>query len=104
MSGMNKNERMISNGHLLHSFIAVAECGSITHAANLLGRTQSAISVQTKTLEQTLGVPVFVRQSKGMVLSAAGERLLPVARQIVSDLTRVGMMFEEQNLCRAAFA
>ena len=92
---MNKSERMVSNSHLLRTFIAVAECNNLTRAAEQLGRTQSAISVQAKTLEDTLEVSLFVRQSKGMVLTAEGERLLPVARRIVNELTQVGMMFDD---------
>ncbi len=92
---MNKSERMVCNSHLLRTFVAVAESQSITRAAEMLGRTQSAISVQAKTLEETLEVALFVRQSTGMLLTAEGEKLLPVARQIVSELTQVGIMFDD---------
>lgn len=95
MIAMNNSERMACNSHLLRTFLAIAECQNITRAAELLGRTQSAISVQAKTLEDTLGVTLFVRQSKGMTLTAEGEKLLPAAHQIVSDLTRLGTMFED---------
>ncbi len=95
MFAMNKSERMACNSHLLRTFIAVAECQSITRAAEVLGRTQSAISVQSKNLEDTLEIDLFVRQSTGMLLTADGERLLPIARTIVSELTRIGTMFEE---------
>ena len=92
---MNKSERMVSNSHLLRTFIAVAESNNLTRAAEQLGRTQSAISVQAKTLEDLLEVSLFVRQSRGMMLTAEGEKLLPVARKIVNELTKVGMMFED---------
>ena len=95
MATMNKSERMACNSHLLRTFIAVAESKSITRAAEHLGRTQSAISVQSKSLEETLEVDLFVRQSTGMELTAEGEKLLPVARHVVSELTRIGTMFEE---------
>jgi len=86
---------MVANSHLLRTFIAVAECQNITHAAERLGRTQSAISVQSKTLEDMLRVALFHRTSKGMILTVDGERLLPVARNIVSELARVGIMFDD---------
>jgi len=92
---MNKNERLVNNSHLLRTFIAVAECQSITRAAEQLGRTQSAISVQAKTLEDTLEVPLFIRQATGMLLTAEGEALLPPARRIVAELSRIGAMFEK---------
>ena len=92
---MNKSERMVSNSHLLRTFIAIAECNNLTRAAEQLGRTQSAISVQAKTLEDTLEVALFVRQSKGMMLTAEGEKLLPVARKIVNELTQIGLMFDD---------
>jgi len=95
MTDMNKSERMAGNSHLLRTFIAVAECQSVTRAAEQLGRTQSAISVQARALEDTLQVALFARQSTGMLLTAEGEKLLPVARLIVSELARIGTMFEE---------
>jgi len=100
MKDMNKTERIAGKSHLLRTFVAVADCRSITRAADLLGRTQSAISVQAKALEETLGVALFVRQSTGMSLTAEGDKLLPVARQIVSELNRVGVMFDNPLIGR----
>ncbi|MEM8976160.1 MAG: LysR family transcriptional regulator, partial [Pseudomonadota bacterium] len=73
----------------------VAECQNLTIAADSLGRTQSAISVQTKKLEDALEVRLFDRQARGMLLTAEGERLLPVARRIISELTRIGTLFDD---------
>lgn len=95
MTGMNKSERLARSSHLLRTFVTVADCGNITHAAEQLGRTQSAISVQAKRLEEMLEVSLFIRQSSGMLLTTEGERLLPVARRIVSELKRLGSMFED---------
>lgn len=92
---MNKQERLARSSDLLRTFVAVADCENITHAAEVLGRTQSAISVQTRKLEDTLEVRLFDRQARGMVLTADGEKLLPVARNIIADLSRVGMLFED---------
>jgi len=94
MLGMNKKERLARSSDLLRTFVAVADCGNITHAADTLGRTQSAISVQTRKLEDTLEVRLFDRQARGMVLTTDGEKLLPVARNIMSDLGRVAALFE----------
>lgn len=92
---MNKSERMTGNSQLLRTFVAIAECQNITRAAENLGRTQSAISVQARNLEEVLEVSLFIRQSKGMLLTKEGEKLLPVARNILSELAKVGAMFED---------
>lgn len=88
MVGMNKIERSLPKleSDVLRSFIAVAEHGNITRAAEDLFRTQSAISVQIKRLETEVGHALFVRKARGMVLTAPGERLLASARRIVSML------------------
>ena len=83
---MNKIERSVPRleSDILRSFIAVAEHGNITRAAEDLLRTQSAISVQIKRLETEVGQPLFIRQARGMVLTPPGERLLTQAKRIVS--------------------
>ena len=93
MVAMNKSELMASSSHLLRTFVTIANCGNITHAADQLDRTQSAISVQTKRLEEILDVRLFTRQSSGMLLTAEGKKLLPDAQRIVSELKRLGALF-----------
>ena len=61
---------------LLRSFVAVADSGSFTAAGELVARTQSAISVQIKRLEELLDARVFERTSRSLALTPAGERLL----------------------------
>lgn len=67
---------------LLRSFIAVAEAGSVTVAADRLGRTQSAVSMQIARLEESLGQQLFERKPRGVALTARGAQLLPYARRI----------------------
>jgi len=69
---------------LLQAFVAVAEHRSFTRAAATLNRTQSAVSMQIKRLEQRLGVALFERTKANVALSAAGEGLLGYARRILS--------------------
>jgi len=69
---------------LLMAFVAVAEQRSFTRAAVLLNRTQSAVSMQIKRLEDRLGVELFNRTKANVDLSAAGEGLLGYARRILS--------------------
>jgi DNA-binding transcriptional LysR family regulator len=68
---------------LLRSFTAVADTGSFTAAGQLVARSQSAISVQIKRLEESLGQRVFERTSRSLALTAAGEVLLGYARRIL---------------------
>jgi DNA-binding transcriptional LysR family regulator len=69
---------------LLMAFVAVAEQRSFTRAAVLLNRTQSAVSMQIKRLEDRLGVELFNRTKANVDLSPAGEGLLGYARRILS--------------------
>lgn len=73
---------------LLRTFAAIADSGSFTAAAALVGRTQSAVSLQMKKLERTVGRPLFHREARGVRLTAAGEALLIRARPILRQLDR----------------
>jgi DNA-binding transcriptional LysR family regulator len=68
--------------HLL-TFKAVAETGGFTRAAELLGYAQSSITAQIQTLEVELGAPLFNRLGKKVVLTEAGQRLLPYAQEML---------------------
>ena len=64
----------------LRLFVEVAQHGSLTEAALALNMTKGAISYQIKMLEADLGVQVFDRTPRGVVLTAAGQQLLVKAR------------------------
>jgi DNA-binding transcriptional LysR family regulator len=68
----------------LRSFAAVAEQGHLTRAADRLHVSQPALSAQIKALEDELGVALFERTSTGLVLTAAGQKLLPEAQKVVA--------------------
>lgn len=68
---------------LLKAFAAVAEHRSFTRAAAALNRTQSAVSVQIRRLEQGLGATLFRRTRAGVALTAAGDELLVYARRLL---------------------
>ncbi|MFN4159904.1 MAG: LysR family transcriptional regulator [Gemmobacter sp.] len=68
----------------LRSFVAVAEAGGVTRAAGFLNLTQSAVSMQLKRLEESLGQPLFLRAARGMALTPEGEQLLSYARRMVA--------------------
>ena len=83
---------------LMRSFLAVVDTGSVTAAAHRLGRTQSAVSLQVKRLEDSLGQPLFNRQSRGVVVTARGEQLLPYARRVVALLSEAAIALREKPL------
>lgn len=68
---------------LLRTFVTVVETGSFTRAGALLGRTQPAISLQIRRLEDQLGSPLLDRAGKGIALTTEGAGFLPQARQIL---------------------
>jgi len=68
----------------LRSFMAVADLGGVTKAAGFLNLTQSAVSMQLKRLEDLLGVSLFDRTGRKILLTASGEQLLGYARRIVA--------------------
>ena len=68
---------------LLRLFVTVAQAGNVTHAAERLGRTQSAVSMQVRKLEESVGVKLFERGPRGVGLTMEGQRLLPYAKRIV---------------------
>ena len=68
---------------LLRSFVAIAETGSFTAAASRVHRTQSAVSMQIKRLEELLGRALFVREGRSVSLTRDGDTLLAHARRIL---------------------
>jgi DNA-binding transcriptional LysR family regulator len=68
----------------LRSFVTIADSGSMTRAAGRLFMTQSAISMQIKRLENSLGMSVFDRSSQGMSTTTEGEQLLHFANQMLA--------------------
>lgn len=68
---------------LLRSFVAIAETGVLGQAAARVGRTQSALSMQMQRLEGIVEQPLLHRTGRGMSLTAAGERLLARAAELL---------------------
>ena len=63
-------------------FIKAAEMGSITRAALALGYTQAGVSLVVRKIEEECGFPLLIREKNGVRLTDAGERMLPVMREI----------------------
>jgi LysR family hydrogen peroxide-inducible transcriptional activator len=75
--------------HQLTYFVAVAETGSFTRAAEQCSVAQPSLSQQIKKLELELGQPLFDRLPRRTVLTEAGHMLLPRARSILNELQGV---------------
>jgi DNA-binding transcriptional LysR family regulator len=83
---------------LLRTFTAIAESHTLGRAAAKVGRTQAAVSMQVKKLEEMLNQPLLNRTGRGVVLTLHGERLLGHARTIlrhhdaaVADISGAGL-------------
>lgn len=73
----------------LRAFITVARTGNLTRAAATLHLTQPAVSLQIKALQASLQVQLFVRTPAGMVLTAEGVKLLPLAERILANMAEL---------------
>jgi DNA-binding transcriptional LysR family regulator len=69
-------------------FIAVAEEGHITRAADRLGMQQPPLSRQIRSIEKELGVQLLRRKARGVEMTAAGQALLEEANAIISQVSR----------------
>ena len=67
----------------LRTFVAIAETGSFTRAADRVAKTQSAVSMQMRRLEERVGKAIFARDGRQSRLSEDGERLLVYARRML---------------------
>ena len=67
----------------LRSFLAIVDSGSFTKAAERVHKTQSAVSMHIRRLEEQLGCALFVKHGRGARLTAEGERLIEFARRII---------------------
>ncbi|MGI1662701.1 LysR family transcriptional regulator [Palleronia sp. KMU-117] len=81
----------------LRSFVTVAETGGVTKAAGFLHLTQSAVSMQLKRLEESLGLALLDRSSRSVSLTAAGEQLLSYARRMLDLNDQVILRMTDQD-------
>ncbi len=69
---------------LLRSFVTVSQLGGFTQAGELLGRSQPAISLQIKRLEEMVDQPLFIRNGLSIELSSSGQLMLQYAKRILA--------------------
>ncbi|WP_071675127.1 LysR substrate-binding domain-containing protein [Nioella nitratireducens] len=68
----------------LRAFVTVSDAGGVTKASGLLNLTQSAVSMQLKRLEESIGVGLFDRTARKLALTNAGEQMLSYARKMLT--------------------
>jgi DNA-binding transcriptional LysR family regulator len=82
----------------LRTFVAIAETGSFTRAGDLVYKTQSAVSMQMRRLEERIGKPIFARDGRASRLTEEGERLLGYARRMVRLADETVAAFDDTEL------
>jgi DNA-binding transcriptional LysR family regulator len=83
---------------LLRTFVATVDGGSMARAARAVARTPSAVSLQMTKLGEIIGHPLFRRQGRTLVLTRAGELLLPHAREILLASQRALAALTDERL------
>lgn len=70
----------------LRIFHSVADAGSLTHAGDVLHLSQSSVSRQIRSLEQSLDTNLFHRHARGLILTEQGELLFEATRSMIKQL------------------
>ncbi|MDX5401836.1 MAG: LysR family transcriptional regulator [Rhodobacterales bacterium] len=83
----------------IRSFVTVADVGGVTRAASYLNLTQSAVSMQIKRLEDSLGLTLFLRAARKLALSPEGEQLLSYGRRMLALNDEVLSRFSTTACC-----
>ena len=83
---------------LLRTFVAIAETGNFSAAAQAVFRTPSAVSMQVKKMEEVIERPLFVRDSRSVTLTEDGERVLVHARRMLAMNQDLMAEFHQQHL------
>lgn len=80
---------MLPSPRQIKAFLAVARIGSFTRAANDVGLSQPALTVQIRQLEESIGARLFDRDKRQVRLTAVGNTLVPTLSRILADLEGV---------------
>ena len=82
----------------LQTFISIADTGSFTRAAEEVHRTQSAVSMQMRRLEERIGKPLFEKDGRTNKLTEEGDKLLSYARRLIYLNRETLAAFDDQRL------
>ncbi len=81
----------------LRIFHIVAQAGTLTEAGNALNISQSAVSRQVSALEKSIGVRLFNRHARGLVLSEQGDHLFKITREIFAQVSAISTIISESR-------
>src|SRR3978361_2247699 len=82
----------------LRSFLAIVDHGSFTRAAERVNKTQSAVSMHSRRLDEKLGCQLVLKSGRGVELSADGEKLIEFARRIIGLETNALLTISKKGL------
>lgn len=85
------------NFEYLHYFLEVVQCGSISKAAQKLFLERSNLSTVISKLEKEFGAPLFIRSSKGVVLSPQGEKIYDWANRVLMEQAELKEIFSKEQ-------
>ena len=84
----------------LKTFKAIVTEGSFVGAAEKLNYTQSAITFHVQQLEQELSTPLFEKLGRRMVLTKAGEQLIPYVDEVLTSINKIRFFEEDLTKCQ----
>lgn len=88
----------------LKYIIVIAECGSITSAAQKLLVAQPSLSKSVSELEKEMGITIFYRNNRGVYLSEEGSKFLSYARQVIEQAELLEKQYKEKETIRRIFS
>lgn len=88
----------------LKYIIAIAECGSITSAAQKLLVAQPSLSKAVSELEKEMGITIFYRNNRGVFLSDEGSKFLSYARQVIEQSDLLEQQYKQKESIRRVFS
>ena len=88
----------------LKYIIQIVQCGSITMAAQKLYITQPSLSKAVSELEQEMGITIFLRSNRGVILSEEGTKFLSYARQVVEQAELLEQTYKYGEPVKRVFA
>lgn len=86
----------------LKYIVTVAAAGTISEAAKQLYIAQPSLTSAIKELENELGITIFKRTNKGILLSAEGEEFLGYARQVIEQTNLIEERYFREDPCQAS--
>lgn len=78
--------------------VTIAECGSMNEAAKRLFLSQPSLSETIKELENEIGLDIFLRSNRGIVITPEGEEFLGYARQVIEQFGLLSSKYVEKNV------